>query len=134
MIYQLSTKQDCEDALVNYPSKVQALTSVRECYSGECLYNGLTAIVTTGAFLHEMGHATAHILGIESELGWLVWNTKGSEIVTNDNIFCYGAQRREKGFEKVALAEYAADAIQAYVAGWEELPLAIKKYLDSKWS
>ncbi len=123
-------------SLNKYPQKVQARVRVIETstYEGFCRWNGYVAEVSSGTFAHEMGHATAHILGIENELAELVWEHPGSEVVTNDNIFCYGAQQRAKGNIDHAKAEYAADAIQAYTEGWPELPIHIKEYLDAIWT
>jgi hypothetical protein len=78
---------------------------------------------------HEMGHATAKILGIEQALGQMVWDTLGSEVTTNDNCFCYGAQCRERGDKRRAIAEYAADAIAAYIQ-CKRLPDNIRQFID----
>lgn len=128
-------KNQVEVDLSNYPAKVQSLTLVVDDgpYLGWCHVNGYQAIVTTASFEHEMGHATAKLLGIEKELGEMVMASHNAKSETNENIFCYGAQRLAAGHYEIALAEYAADAIRAYTEDWPELPQNIKDYIASKW-
>lgn len=84
------------------------------------------------SFWHEMGHATAHILGIEEELGRLVMKQPNAQSETNENPFCYGAQRLARHDFHTALAEYAADAIRMYYLEPDELPAPVLLYLSSK--
>ncbi len=121
--------------LSNYPAKVQTLTIVVDDgpYLGWCHLNGYQAVVTAASFEHEMGHATAKLLGIEEELGKMAMTSPNAKSETNENIFCYGAQRLAAGQYKIALEEYAADAIRAYTEHWPELPQSIKDYIESKW-
>ena len=118
-----------------YPRMVQDRVMIKEvAYGGTCKPAiSYTYEIEASEYTlhHEMGHATAKILGIEQELAQMVWTTPGSEAVTNDNIFCYGAQERQRGDARKARAEYAADAIQAYILG-QPLPAHIREYIEQQ--
>lgn len=122
-----------------YPEIVQVRTKYivnENAYSGACKVNFWGCEIKTAPsehiFRHEMGHATANILGIEQELGQMVANLPTSTIRTNDNIFSYGAYIRTlQGFDR-AVQEYAAIAIEYYYMWEDELPPSIRKYLDGK--
>lgn len=129
-------KNQVEVDLSNYPTRVQALTVVVNDgpYFGWCSMRGYQAIVTTTSFSHEMGHATVKLLGIEKELGKMVMASPNAKSETNENIFCYGAQRLAAGDYNTAIEEYAADAIRAYTENWAELPQNIKEYIEDKFN
>ncbi len=131
---QEALKNQVEINLSEYPLIVQQLVTVVNDgpYLGWCYKRGYQVIVTTASFEHEMGHATAKLLEIEEELGQMAMNSTNAKSVTNENIFCYGAQRLEAG-DNSAIEEYAADAIRAYTEKWPELPQNIKEYIESKW-
>ena len=128
-------KNTVEKDLSKYPAKVQAFVTVVDDgpYLGWCTQLGYKTIVTTASFEHEMGHAVAKILGIETELGEMVMNSPNAKSTTNENIFCYGAQRLEAGEYNTAISEYAADAIRAYTENWPELPEDIRQWIAKKW-
>ena len=121
-----------------YPQVIQDRVTIKQvAYGGTCKPATSYAYeieASEWTLHHEMGHATAKILGIEQELAEMVWNLPGSERVTNDNIFCYGAQEQQRGNCRKARAEYAADAIQAYMLNWPELPKKVKEYIQYKIS
>jgi hypothetical protein len=123
--------------LSKYPKTVQLNTIIKmtEGFGGSAELGMGRVIVTANKynFAHEMGHAAAHILGIENTLGEMVRNTPGSQKTTAENIFCYGAQCDERGQYSKAIAEYAADAIQAYTENWIELPANIRNYIAANW-
>lgn len=118
-----------------YPREIQDRVAIRRCaYGGSCKpVTSLTYEVRCNEYTlhHEMGHAAAKILGIEVQLAQMVWDLPGSETLTNDNIFNYGAQDRQRGDFRKARAEYAADAIRAYVLDCPELPKHIRNFIKS---
>ena len=119
-----------------WPTIIRDRVTISECtYGGTCEPStSLTYHITADQCTidHELGHAAAKILGIEQALGTLVWDTLGTDRVTNDNPFCYGAQCRERGHNRQAIAEYAADALAAYVNG-QALPVQIARYIQVQW-
>jgi len=103
-----------------YPKEITDRIEIHhQAYGGHCeirAYGKIQVFANESNIHHEMGHAIAHLLGIEQKLGQRVWDTPGSEILTNDNPYCYGAQCRAAGNREQAIAEYAADAIAAHYA------------------
>jgi len=104
-----------------YPKEILDRVEIHEqAYGGHCeirAYGKIQVFASRHTLHHEMGHVIAHLMGIEQELGQRVWDTLGSEILTNDNPYCYGAQCRAAGNREQAIAEYAADAIAEHYAG-----------------
>jgi hypothetical protein len=119
-----------------YPQIVQRNTKLIETntWMGKCKFSLGRAEVwcNEGSFAHEMGHATAWILGINEELGKLVKAQPGALIETNDNPFCYGAQMLAWHQYETAIAEYAADAIMYYYEDPTQLPVPVMDYLKTK--
>lgn len=133
------TLTEARELVNEYPYPVRAAVTVQQSGSmGWCQYNGWGATVDIGSYgslytyRHEMGHATARIMRIERELGELAMAQPGAKSETNDNIFCYGAQRLARFDYETAIAEYAADAINYYYYDREQLPRAVVNYLDNK--
>jgi hypothetical protein len=80
-----------------------------------------------------LGHAAAKIMGIEQELGELIFETiPGALSETNENIFCYDAQMIAKGDRAHGIREFAADAIRGYLEDDPDLLASILAYLKSK--
>ena len=119
-----------------WPAIIRDRVTISECaFGGTCEPStSYTYHITANQFTidHELGHAAAKILRIEQALGELVWNTLGTDRVTNDNLFCYGAQCRARGKNRQAIVEYAADALAAYVNG-QALPVQIARYIQVQW-
>lgn len=124
-----------KEQLNNYPERVKLGTRLFTG-SGQCNYSGYMARIQIGfwkgTFEHEMGHATAYLMGINEELGKMVMAEPGAKIETNDNPFCYAAQRLARGEYDTAIAEYSADAIKHYYRGEYVFSPMIREYLDSK--
>lgn len=126
--------------LDQYPLSIISRTTIRADYSWSayarlypgwaeihyCSYNGY-------GFYHEMGHASAHLLGIEQELGRLVMACPNAKTETNDNIFCYGAQRLALHEYDRAIAEYAAVAIEYFITDPDALPSNIRAFIIEHW-
>jgi len=124
--------------LTHYPEAVQRRTHLvkEEVYGGFCRMSLGQAEVHycyPHTFFHEMGHAAAYLLGIEKELGLLVMQQPGAQSETNENLFCYGAQRLAVHEFDRAIAEYAADAINYYVTEPEILPTVVRDFITEHW-
>lgn len=133
---KLLTVAEATAKLAEYPKLVQMCVEiVDQGYCGTCTRKGYKYEVTTASFEHEMGHATAKILGIEQELGEMVAALPNATSITNENPYCYPAQHLAglagHNDRKTAMGEYAAEAIRNYTEG-AELPEDIREYIRSK--
>lgn len=121
-----------------YPKYIRDRVTIETvAYGGTCAASSsMTYHITCNEYTlhHEMGHAAAKIMGIEHELGMLIWDTPGCDVITNDNFFCYGAQRRKWHDSRRAVVEYAADAIRAYVLNVPQLPAEVRELIEAHWT
>lgn len=137
MTFTQITLETAKAQMDRYPKAVQWCTRLQQD-AGMGWSEGVTVNIrwAQATFEHEMGHACANILRIEKELGALAMAQPGAQAQTNENIFCYGAQRLARGEYETALAEYAADAIAWYYRdrerGTSELPAPVAAYLATK--